>query len=239
MRSTEQERMIKLKKKPEVVVNIFSSMDGRITTAPNHNVMEWTSYDVDGDANDEAHKLYDELNCDGLVSGSESLMVWSADWIELEKPITYPEKSKAYIVFDGRGRMDWAQTEGLIVVTRENVHSEYITQLEKKGITYLQAGDGDHIDIELALEKLYECGFRRLGISGGGTINGAFLRQGFIDEVSVVLAPIAIGGKRTPTMFDCEDLSSIHESTSLELIETKPVGDKGAVWLYYKVSNNK
>ncbi len=235
MRSTEQERMIKLKKRPEVVVNIFSSMDGRITTAPNHNVMEWTSYDVDGDANDEAHKLYDTLNCDGLVSGSESLMVWSADWIELEQPITYPEKSKAYIVFDGRGRMDWAQTDGLIVVTRENVHSEYMTQLEEKGITYLQAGDGDQIDIGLALEKLYECGFRRLGISGGGTINGAFLRQGFIDEVSVVLAPIAIGGKRTPTMFDCDDLTSIREATSLELIETKPVGDKGAVWLYYKV----
>lgn len=235
MKLTEFEEMMKLTKRPEVVINVFASMDGRMTTAPGHNVMEWTSYGVDGDANDEVHKLYDHLNCDALVSGSESLMVWSSDWVELETPITTPEKSNAYIVFDGRGRMDWAQTDGLIVVTRENVSKAYIEQLETKGITYIKAGEGEKIDIALALEQLYELGFRRLGISGGGTINGAFLRAGVVDEISVVLAPLAIGGRTTPTIFDGDNLTSIQQAVRLELIETKPVGDKGAVWLYYRV----
>lgn len=225
-----------VKKRPEVVLNIFSSVDGRITTAPNHNVMEWTEKGVDGDANDLTHRLYDELNCDSLVSGSESLIVWSGDWVELENPITEPKKSKAYIVFDGRGRMDWGQTDGLVVVTRENVDTTYIDQLESKNITYVQAGSGEHIDLGKALEMLYEFGFRRLGLSGGGSINGAFLREGLIDEISIVLAPLAIGGKKTPTIFDCEDLSSLLEATNLELIETKPLGDKGAVWLYYRTT---
>ncbi len=224
-----------VKKRPEVVLNVFSSIDGRITTAPNHNVMEWTEHDVDGDANDLTHRLYDELNCDSLLSGSESLLVWSGDWIELKQPITVPKKSKGYIVFDGRGRMDWGQTEGLVVVTRENVEPSYIEQLESKNITYVQSGSGDHIDLSKALEMLYDRGFRRLGLSGGGSINGAFLREGLIDEVSIVLAPLAIGGRKTPTIFDCDDLSSILEATKLELLESKTLGDKGAVWLYYRI----
>lgn len=227
---------MKLTNRPEVIINVFASMDGRMTTAPGHNVMEWTLHGVDGNANDEAHKLYDALNCDALVSGSESLMVWSSDWVELENPITTPQKSKAYIVFDGRGRMDWAQTEGLLVVTRENVSLTYIEQLEKKGITYLKAGSGEKIDVKLALEQLYDMGFRRLGISGGGTMNGAFLRAGVVDEISVVLAPLAIGGKTTPTLFDGENLDSIQQAVPLKLIEAKPIGD--AVWLYYRVKKN-
>ncbi|WP_347551608.1 RibD family protein [Pseudalkalibacillus hwajinpoensis] len=201
-----------MKKRPEVVLNLFSSVDGRITMAPNHNVMEWTDKGVDGDANDLTHRLYDELNCDAMISGSESLIVWSEDWVELKNPITEPQKSQAYIVFDGRGRMNWSQTEGLIVVTRENVSEPYIEQLKKKGITYLVAGSGEYIDNGLALEQLYDHGFRRLGLSGGGSINGAFLRAGLIDEISIVLAPLAIGGRATPTVFDCEDLSSIQDA---------------------------
>lgn len=60
--------------KPQVILNIFSSIDGKITTAPNRNVAEWTATGIDGDANELTHKLYDDLNCDGLISGSESLL---------------------------------------------------------------------------------------------------------------------------------------------------------------------
>jgi riboflavin biosynthesis pyrimidine reductase len=221
-------------KKPEVILNVFSSIDGKITTATNRNVMEWTAAGVDGEANDVTHQLYDELDCDGLVSGSESLIVWGKDWVELEKPIYEPRKSKAYIVFDGKGHIDWFQTEGLLVVTREDVSGDYIVQLERKGITYLQAGCGDYIDLPLALHKLYESGFRRLGLSGGGGINGAFLRQGLIDEVSLVIAPLAIGGTATPSLFESPDLTDLGGATQLELITMKPVGE-GSVWLHYKV----
>jgi riboflavin biosynthesis pyrimidine reductase len=93
--------------KPEVILNIFSSIDGKITTAPGKNVAEWTAAGIDGEANEITHQLYDDLDCDGLVSGSESLIVWGKDWVELDKPIYVPQKSKAYIVFDGKGRINW------------------------------------------------------------------------------------------------------------------------------------
>ncbi|WP_394217664.1 RibD family protein [Halobacillus trueperi] len=221
-------------KKPYVVLNVFSSIDGKITTAPNRDVAEWTAAGIDGEAHEVTHQLYDQLDCDGLVSGSESLIVWSANGVKLEKPVYEPKKSKAYIVFDGRGRIDWYQTEGLLVVTREDVSEKYIQQLEEKGIPYISAGTGDQIDLPLALHKLYELGYRRLGLAGGGVINGAFLRQGLIDEISLVMAPLAIGGTTTPSIFDSEDLKELNDATRLELKNMKTVG-KGSVWLHYNV----
>lgn len=106
----------------------------------------------------------------------ETLMVFASDWIALETPIYELKKSKAYIVIDGRGRIDWQQTEGLIVVTREDVAPAYIKQLKKKKIRYIQAGRGEYVDLPLARSLLYDMGFRKLGLSGGGSINGAFLR---------------------------------------------------------------
>ena len=206
-----------------------------MTTARNRNVSEWTKQGIDGDAHDLTHRLYDDLNCDGLISGSETLMVYGKHWVDLEKTMYEPQHSKAYIVFDGRGRIDWYQTEGLLVVTREDVSSDYITQLQDKGIDYIQAGRGHHIDLPQALQKLYKKGFRKLGISGGGGMNGAFLRDGLIDEISIVLSPLAIGGRSTPAIFDCEELSSVDEATELKLLESNPIGNQGAVWLHYQV----
>ncbi len=166
-------------------------------------------------------------------------MVYGNHWVELDKPVYQPKKSKAYIVFDGRGRINWYQTEGLIVVTREDAPDTYFKQLEEKGITYIVAGKGEHIDLSLAVQKLYEMGFRTLGLSGGGSVNGAFLRAGLIDEISLVIAPLAIGGIGTPSVFDGEVLNSIDNAASLELINVKPIGDKGAVWLHYRVCRKK
>ncbi|WLD94390.1 hypothetical protein [Alkalihalobacillus sp. AL-G] len=83
--------------KPEIILNVFSSIDGKMTTGPGRNVSEWTAAGIDGEANELTHQLYDELKCDGLMSGSESLIVWGNDWIELERSIYEPKLSKAYI----------------------------------------------------------------------------------------------------------------------------------------------
>lgn len=220
--------------RPKVILNVFSSIDGKLSTAPNHNVSEWTKEGIDGDAHDISHRLYDDLECDALLSGSETLMVYGNHWIDLEKSVYQPKKSKAYIVFDGRGRINWYQTDGLIVITREDAPPAYFEQLEAKEIPYIIAGKGDHIDLTIALQKLYEKGFRTLGLSGGGAINGAFLRQGLIDEISIVYPPLVVAGRRTPSLFDCDELQSVHEITKLDLIQVKPVG-AGSVSVHYKV----
>jgi 2,5-diamino-6-(ribosylamino)-4(3H)-pyrimidinone 5'-phosphate reductase len=220
--------------RPTVIMNCMASVDGRITTAPGVNVEEWTALGLDGGANEACHKLYDEMDCDGMISGSETFLVWGSHQVKLEQPVYWPRKLKGFIGFDGRGRIDWAYTDGLIVVTREDVDPSYIEQLRRKNARFIQAGRGEHIDLHRALEALWEIGFRRLGLAGGGGINGAFLRAGLIDEVSVVIAPLVIGGRTTPTLFDAPALASIQQAARVELVGGRPVGE-GAYWLDYSV----
>jgi len=219
--------------RPTVIVNMFASIDGRITTGPNRNVAEWTKLGLDANANDVTHKLFDELDCDGVMSGSETLLVFGNHAVHLPNDVYWPKKSKAFIVFDGRGRIEWSQSEGLLVITREDVSPAYLDQLNRKRIRHIQVRGEAHIDLETALARLYEQGFRRLGLSGGGTLNGAFLRQGLIDEISIVYAPVAIGGKTTPTVFDGDDLADPAMIAGLDLIQTKPLSSQ-LVWAHYR-----
>ena len=39
-------------------------------------------------------------------------------------------------------------------------------------------------------------------ICGGGTVNWSFLSQGVVDELSLLLSPVADGDPNTPTIFE-------------------------------------
>jgi 2,5-diamino-6-(ribosylamino)-4(3H)-pyrimidinone 5'-phosphate reductase len=43
---------------------------------------------------------------------------------------------------------------------------------------------------------------------GGGGINGALLREGFVDEIQMIWFPTVIGGAGTPSSFDGDPLRS-------------------------------
>ena len=82
-----------------------------------------------------------------------------------------------------------------------------------------------------------EYGCDRLTIQSGGTVNGLFLREKLIDFVDIVVAPILIGGKDTPTLIDGESLKSNQELNALgvlELIECEALNDS-YLRLHYRV----
>ncbi|NMP22703.1 RibD family protein [Sulfobacillus harzensis] len=220
--------------RPEVIIIMGASVDGRITTAPGRNVTEWIAEGL-MESHDHIHHLADNLDCDGLMSGSESVLIWGSHPIRLPSPGYWPKKSKAYIVVDGRGRIQWAHTEGLIVVTRETVAPEYRAQLAEKHIDAIFAGHGRHVDLRLALAQLYRRGFRRLALTGGGRINAAFLQEGLVDQVSVVWNPLLVGGHNTPTIYDRPNITDIHDIIRLQLIRSERL-DGQSVWAHYRVT---
>lgn len=66
----------------------------------------------------------------------------------------------------------------------------------------------------------------KLTIQSGGTLNAALIRQGLIDQISVVIAPVLIGGKDTPTLVDGESLHSFDELKDiavLKLVSCEPL----------------
>ena len=81
----------------------------------------------------------------------------------------------------------------IIEILSEDVTDAYIGYLRERNISYIFAGK-DHIDIPLALEKLYALfGIEDLLLEGGGIIGGAFEEAGMIDELAFVVSPLIEG----------------------------------------------
>ncbi|MBR6954506.1 MAG: dihydrofolate reductase family protein [Clostridia bacterium] len=74
------------------------------------------------------------------------------------------------------------------------------------------------------LKARFGCG--RLTVQSGGTVNGLFLREKLLDFVDIVVAPVLVGGKDTPTLVDGPSLQSRDELDRLgvlQLLEATPL----------------
>ena len=122
----------------------------------------------------------------------------------------------------------------LLVLVAQHTAAEYLAYLQRESIPYLVAGD-ERVDLPLALERLRsKLGVACLLSTGGGKLNGALLRAGLVDEVSIEFFPAVIGGSSTPTLFDSAPLQADEWPTRLKLISAQ-VQAEGRVWLRYQV----
>ncbi len=71
-------------------------------------------------------------------------------------------------------------------------------------------------------------------VDSGGTLNGALLREGLVDEVSVLIHPYLVGGTTPGSMFRATDLKKDDDVIRLSLIAVEKAKDN-IVWLRYKV----
>lgn len=100
--------------------------------------------------------------------------------------------------------------EFVLVTTNEN-HPAFAMGEENLHVVYQK---------ELSLRELLvklrsEYGCERITIQTGGTLNGLFLREKLIDYVDLVVAPILVGGKDTPTLIDGKSILSEGELSKL------------------------
>jgi 2,5-diamino-6-(ribosylamino)-4(3H)-pyrimidinone 5'-phosphate reductase len=113
------------------------------------------------------------------------------------------------IAIDPRGKLRWESgsidEEHAVTVLTEEVPDRYLAFLRSRGVSYLFGGK-DRIDLPAVLRKLRaRLGIRKLLLEGGGKINGSFLAAGLVDELSLLVAPVADGGVGTPTLFDARE----------------------------------
>ena len=89
----------------------------------------------------------------------------------------------------------------VIEILTEQTSAPYKAYLRKQGVSYILAGKKE-LDCRLAMEKLHELfHIEKVLICGGGMVNWSFLQAGVIDELSLVLAPVTDGSRRSASMF--------------------------------------
>lgn len=225
--------------RPRLICHMAASLDGRILPD------RWTPQGV------HRPKVYEELH--GELGGG-SWLVGRVTGAEFSKQDRYPdassetfsreawipERSDAYaVVLDTEGKIAWGRSkidaEPIVVVLTEQVSDAHLAGLRQDQVGYVFAGSTE-IDLALALHILAtELGIERLMLEGGGAINGAFLRAGLIDEISLIVEPAIDGREGAPCVFDGNENVGAADLSALDLIEHRPLGGS-AIWLHYYVT---
>jgi 2,5-diamino-6-(ribosylamino)-4(3H)-pyrimidinone 5'-phosphate reductase len=131
----------------------------------------------------------------------------------------------ARVVADSRARtptdarvLDEAATTYLLV--SEAAPDDRRDALESAGARIVVAG-GERVDLPGAFDALAEHGIDRLMVEGGGEVLFSLFESGLVDELSVFVGPVVVGGRDAPTLVDgegCVDEDAFPE-LSLEAVE--------------------
>ena len=229
--------------KPYVICHMVASVDGRILHS------RWRPETRDGGTLFE--RLHERL-------GGDAWLIGRVTGQEFAKAETYPPQAEqayprepwlarrgapAYgIVLDLHGKIAWGRADiggdPILVVLGTGVSDAHLEGLRRDGVSYCFAGTHT-LDLEALLAFLNrELGIRRLLIEGGGHVNGAFLRAGLIDEISLALCPAVDGAQGAPSVFDSDVTDSERRAplTGMQLASCE-VLEGGAVWLRYRLEN--
>ena len=232
--------------RPRVICHMATSIDGRIV------VDGWPGA-VSAAVRREYEQVHASYEADGWICGRVTMepfakRVRSESEVAREHSRQHTgrapredfrapgEHDSFAFAIDPSGRLAWESSDisgdHVVAILSERVSDEYLAFLRERGVSYLLAGARD-VDLPLALEKIGErFDVRTLMLEGGGRINGGMLRAGLIDEVSLLVAPVADGRIGTPALFDVDGEGFAPRRLVLEGVERRP-GD--VLWLRYRV----
>ena len=221
--------------RPYVICHMFPSLDGRIVL---------TDWNVPN-ATREYERTSATFDADAWIIGRISMEPYAGkarvparrrrDPIPRQDFVASHNADSFAIAIDPSGKLPWRSNnidgEHVITILTEAVSDDYLAFLQSKGVSYLFGGK-KRIDLVKVLNKLRaRFKIRKLLLEGGGKINGSFLAANLIDELSILIAPIADGSVGTATLFDVEREMPAR-TLKLRSMEKRP---GGIVWLRYKV----
>lgn len=218
---------------PRVILFNVASVDGRID-----------GFEPDLEL---YYGLASQWNEDATLVGSETILT-GEDEIpdETEDDFKPPEKKNddkgsILIIPDSRGRVrtwhalrKWPYWREFVALVSKKTPKDYLDYLEKRHIDYIVTGE-DKVDLRAALEQLTEkYAIKTIRVDSGGTLNGVLLREGLVAEISVLIAPAAIGGTSSQSIYRAIDLVKAEDVINLKLVHFEKLKD-GYVWLKYEV----
>lgn len=222
--------------RPYVICHMLPSLDGRIV------LRDWNV----PDATREYERTAGTFDADAWIIGRISMEPYAGktrvpkrkdrEPIAREDFVAPHDADSYAIAIDPSGKLTWRENnidgEHVITILTEGVSDDYLAFLQDKGISYLFGGKS-RIDLGKVLQKLRtRFKIKKLLLEGGGKINGSFLAANLIDELSILVAPVADGSIGTPALFDVENRRMPARNLELTSME-KLRGD--ILWLRYKV----
>ena len=200
--------------RPYIICHILSALDGKITGA-------FMETEANQNANREFGRIREEYQAQAWLYGTTTTKEFTGfrkpdlSLLSEEVPdgdyVAETGWDLYYVSLDTLGEIAWDSgiykragrpDSHIIEILTEKTPSTYRAYLRKQGVSYILAGE-DALDCKAAAQKLKSLfGIGKMLICGGGTVNWSFLSQGVVDELSLLLSPVADGDPNTPTIFE-------------------------------------
>lgn len=237
------------KKLPKIICHMLTSVDGKIT-GPFMNTGAASAVDEEYERTNESY--YPQAWLCGRITTDENFTFYRKPTLDENAPavsggdfVAVKNAPMYYVSVDASGRIGWETNvlhyadrpaAHIIEVLTEKASNAYCAFLRNLGISYIIAGK-EQLDCRMAAEKLKALfGIDTLMVSGGGYINWSFLSAGIVDELSLVIAPVADGESNTVTLFEKSDFLPPHAPVEFTLKSVDVLKGNG-VWLRYTVNN--
>lgn len=187
-----------MKRRTYVICHMYISIDGKI----DGEYMDEEGCDISGAYYDDVIFEMGSAMAGGRVTSQIykahadiDISKYNGDNVTLED---YIIKGDYYnFVFDRLGKCMWdtnryiygGKTQQIVEVVSSKISKNYLSFLRSMNISYIIADS-----VKEALEKIYALfGIERLVLTGGSIINGGFIKEDCIDEISLVMAPYVQG----------------------------------------------
>jgi riboflavin biosynthesis pyrimidine reductase len=232
--------------RPKIICHMMSSIDGRLLvdrwTPPAAGIRPATlrgHYEAVPPRFGSDGWIVGRTTMEEMMEGKPRTVKSSGDELRL----TYIADRKGRdvaVVVDPGGKVHYGQDNAdgdhVIAVLGEGVSDTYLAELREDGVSYIFAGSEGN-DLARALDILgADFGLKTLLLEGGGKTNGAFLKVGLIDEISLLVYPGVDGLAGVPAI--CEYSGREDEQPgagqSLRHVATETL-EGGMVWLRYQV----
>lgn len=169
-----------------------------------------------------------------VLADDPSLTVDDPDRLDAREAAGRP-RQPTRVVADSRGRTptDARLLDGradTVVLVSAAADPDAVAGLEAARAAVVRT-DGERVDLEAALDALAERGIDSLLAEGGGEIVYSLFDAGLVDELSVYVGSMVIGGRDAPTLADGEGF--VDGFPQLSLLEVQRLDD--GVLLRYDV----
>jgi len=207
------------KRRPFVHLKLAASLDGRISLSS--SVSTYLSSDEARSRVQALRHEYDAILIGGSTAAVDDPSLTDRSGLERRRPLVR-------VILDGHlatpfdsKLVQTARETPTIIFTAEN--GDAVAKFVSAGVEVISSEHGGH-DLDFVLSELRKREIQSVLVEGGSAVAGSFRDAGLIDKLSIIFAPLVIGGDEAPNAFAGVGAAAISDALRLSSVSVSLLG---------------